>query len=59
METEEIIGGVIFLLMLIALISGLAYLGEQNKKEQKIQNETMQNLIIENEKMKMLLKGKE
>ena len=55
METEKIIGGVIFLLMLIALILGLAYLGERHQKEQKTQNETMQNLIIENEKMKILL----
>ena len=53
METSDIVGAIIGIILIVAYIGTIAYTGIKIDNEKKIRNEQYINLLIENEKLKM------
>lgn len=54
MDRGKVVGGIIGAILFCVFLVWVAILGNNAMKETQIRNETMVNLIIENERLKVL-----
>lgn len=54
MDRGEVVGGIVGAILFCAFLVWVVILGNNATKEAQIRNETMLNLIIENEKLKII-----